>query len=218
MNQSFRPAAGESLVVGLGNPGPEYAATRHNFGFMLLDRLLAAGGSEGSFRIYSKFPAAIARVRIGRRPVWLVKPLSYMNRSGQALAGLLAENPDFDPQALLVAHDDLDLELGRIKLKQGGGSGGHRGVASIIEELGRAEFYRLRLGIDSPLRAADTVDFVLSPFAADELSRVETVLDRAAEGLFRFFTAGKAAAMNELNRRDKQPLPEKGDESPSDPV
>ena len=188
------------LVVGLGNPGPEYAATRHNIGFMLLDRLLAAGDPERSFKKSAGLPAAVARIRLGNHPVCLVKPLTYMNRSGLAVAGVLAENPDFDLERLLVVHDDLDLPLGRIKLKAGGGSGGHRGLDSIIASLGRADFFRLRLGIDSELRGDDTVDFVLSPFAETEFERVEAVLERGVRGIGRLLESGSAAAMNEINR------------------
>ncbi len=200
MGDHFRLADDEFLVAGLGNPGPEYVATRHNFGFMMLDRLLQAGDPAGSFKIREGGSAAVARVRLAGRPVCLVKPLAYMNRSGQVLAPLVAELPGFDLERLLVIHDDLDLPLGRVKLKRGGGSGGHRGVASVIDELGRAEFLRLRLGIDSEYRGPDTVEFVLSRFAVAELDLVEAVLERGVAGLFRCFTAGSTAAMNELNR------------------
>ena len=188
------------LVVGLGNPGPEYAATRHNFGFMLLDRLLAAGEPDGSFEIAAGLPVATARLQLDGHPVCLAKPLTYMNRSGLAVAGLLAKSPGLMPERLLVVHDDLDLPLGRIKLRAGGGSGGHRGIASVIDQLGRADFFRLRLGIDSELRGDDTVDFVLSPFAETELGRVDAVLERGVKGIGLLLASGSAAAMNEINR------------------
>ncbi len=206
MGDRFRLEAGEFLVVGLGNPGPEYVGSRHNFGFMLVDRLLNAGDPSAAFKLCAGGLAAVARLRPGGRPVCLVKPLAYMNRSGLVLARLLETVPELDPEKLLVVHDDLDLALGRIKLKCGGGSGGHRGVASVIAELGRTDFLRLRLGIDSEQRGLDTVDFVLSRFAEPELELVVSVLERGVKGLLRYFAAGNAAAMNELNRAPREVL------------
>ncbi len=187
------------LVVGLGNPGPEYALTRHNFGFMLVDNLRETLDPAGSFRYDSAIRSEIAIVELGGCLLGLVKPRTFMNRSGEAVAAVV-ELSGLATEKVLVAHDDLDLPLGRIRLRERGGSGGHNGIGSIIAKLGSEFFWRLRLGIGSPERGADTVAFVLSPFAADELPVVSGVLDRARQGLELFLTAGRSAAMNFLNR------------------
>ncbi len=142
------------------------------------------------------------------KSVALLKPKTFMNRSGVALRSLLERQEDFDPRRILVIHDDLDLDLGRIKLKQGGGSGGHNGIKSLIEELGRADFLRLRLGIAGESRAdrpeknlQNTVNYVLGCFSARELQVVEDVKQRLYSGLLHFFNFGLVAAMNQLNCR-----------------
>ncbi len=142
------------------------------------------------------------------RLVVLLKPGTFMNRSGVTLRALRERQEDLDPRRIIVIHDDLDLGLGRIKLKQGGGSGGHNGIKSIIAELGRADFLRLRLGIagaprvDTPEKnPQDTVDYVLGRFSPEELRVVEDVNQRLYGGLQHFFNFGLVAAMNQLNCR-----------------
>ncbi len=188
------------LIVGLGNPGPEYRFTRHNFGFRLLDRLLAVCEAGAGVCYWPELQAEGAAVSIAGRKLFLLKPLTYMNRSGSSLAairtgGLLSAGTN-----LLVVHDDLDLPLGRIKLKAGGGSGGHRGIESIIAALGTSDFLRLRLGIGSNERGSDTVAFVLSSFTPEEETVVEKVLERALAGIRIWLAKGYHAAMCELNR------------------
>ncbi len=163
------------MYVGLGNPGPAYQFTRHNFGFLLLDfwaKEKKISFSQGPFKtewaLWDK--------------VLLVKPLTFMNLSGQAVAPLACEL-SLSPERILVIHDDLDLPLGRLKFVPKGGAGGHRGVLSIIEALGTKEFPRLKLGINRPPRGISVRDYVLSPFTDEEWPIVEKVIARAAEAL-----------------------------------
>jgi PTH1 family peptidyl-tRNA hydrolase len=139
--------AGIRLVVGLGNPGPEYETTRHNVGFWFADAIAAARGS--TFRLEPKFHGMLARVVVAGQDLRLLKPLTYMNRSGQSVAAV-ARYFDVGPDRILVAHDELDLSVGVLRLKQGGGHAGHNGLRDIINALGSREFWRLRIGIDHP--------------------------------------------------------------------
>ncbi|MCK5680240.1 aminoacyl-tRNA hydrolase [bacterium] len=192
------------LIVGLGNPGAEYVSTRHNFGFVLADCLNEKINSTRSFEFIKVIQAEIAFGELAGKSVCLLKPLTFMNRSGGSLRALLEfQEVEIDPHRILVIHDDLDLELGRIKLKGGGGSGGHNGVKSLIEELGSADFLRLRLGIGGESRAktGTTVDFVLAPFAESELRMVDNVCQRGIDGIIEILNSGVAAAMNLVNRR-----------------
>ena len=191
------------LIVGLGNPGLEYAATRHNFGFIVLDYLLQKFSSSSSFEFFDFAQAEIASARLADRSALLVKPWTFMNNSGFSVRVLVERLRLTELHRLLIVHDDLDLDLGRIKLKQGGGSGGHNGLKSLIDELGRADFLRLRLGVGGQGRARhDTVDFVLSPFAAGEQPLVDEVKLRGADGIVKVVGSGVTAAMNLINRRD----------------
>jgi PTH1 family peptidyl-tRNA hydrolase len=186
------------LIVGLGNPGPEYCFTRHNFGFMLLDRLVAKAG-ESDFRYHSGVRAEIAEIGLDGKRILLVKPQTFMNCSGESLAAVFPDT-GIAVKNLLVVHDDLDLALGRIKLKIGGGSGGHRGVESIAAGLGIHDFPRLRLGIGRPPSRGDTVAYVLSSFTPEEMTLGDGGLERAVEGLELWLRDGPVAAMNQLNR------------------
>jgi PTH1 family peptidyl-tRNA hydrolase len=193
------------VVVGLGNPGPEYAETRHNVGFMLIERLARA------LTLDRDETRGGARRRGGRRlgeTFLLVEPLEFMNRSGPPLCTVLGELQPETPSCLVV-HDDLDLRLGRLKLKRGGGTGGHRGLKSILSALDGAEFDRLRLGIGRPPLGQDAFDHVLAPFEPGERSTLEAVLSRAEEAVWLWSEIGIEAAMNRVNA-----LPEELEGSP----
>jgi len=163
-----------SIVCGLGNPGPRYRSTRHNLGFMALDKL----SKRYSFSWKrAAGPAQTALWRVAGRTVILVKPLTYMNESGVALArhGAIGKG------TLLIVCDDLNLPLGKLRLRSGGGGGGHKGLDSIIERLGTEDFARLRLGIGAPPDGVDWVEFVLSDFFAEEREAVGDMIEEAAE-------------------------------------
>ncbi len=191
------------VIVGLGNPGSEYAGTRHNFGFIVLDYFLHKVSSSSSFSFFEYAQAEIATVSLEDRPVLLVKPRTFMNNSGIAVRALRDRLQLDDLQQLLVVHDDLDLNLGRIKLKRGGGSGGHNGLKSLIEMLESADFLRLRLGVGGLYRksALNTVDFVLTPFSHEEQCLVDDVKSRCVTGISTVVGAGIDSAMNFINRR-----------------
>jgi len=187
------------LVAGLGNPGPRYDGTRHNVGFRVVDRLAQRFSIPMQER---KFPAHWGEGRIGSRKVVLVKPMTYMNRSGEAVGPILRYYR-LPPEALLVVHDDLDLPLGRIRIARRGGTGGHRGVASIIQALGGGEFARLKLGIGRPRHREPVETFVLDGFYSDELEAAEEMVDRAAAAAVAVLEEGLEAAMNRFNQRPK---------------
>jgi PTH1 family peptidyl-tRNA hydrolase len=185
------------LVVGLGNPGIRYRLTRHNLGFMVIDTLaerwmISIGGRRHGTELGV---AVLAATR-----VILAKPQIYMNASGEAVAKL-RRLYHLDPSDILVVYDDLDLPLGRVRLRGDGGAGGHNGVASLISVLGKG-FPRLRVGIGRPPGDADPVGFVLEPFTAAESATVREVVGRAAEGVESWVQQGLEATMNLLNRRD----------------
>ncbi len=191
------------LVAGLGNPGREYRENRHNIGFMLIDRLcrelLITPG-----KVQSK--ALIASGQYGGKKVILAKPQTYMNLSGQAIGGLMRFYK-IPIERLLVAHDDLDLPLGTIRLRPGGGSAGQKGVASTIQQLGTQHFSRLRLGIGRPPGQMDPAAYVLQDFTRQEKAEVEAVLDRAAKAVLTFIELGVEAAMNQFNGAPKEGKP-----------
>ncbi len=181
------------LVVGLGNPGPGYAKTRHNAGFMVLDRL----AEEEGLAFREKQDALLAEWG----PGWLMKPLTYMNLSGRAVAPFVRKK-GIPLDRLLVVHDDMDLPLGRIRLKRGGASGGQKGVASIIEALGEGGFDRLRIGIGRPPPGVDPVRYVLSPFTPEEWPILERVLKAGAEAVRVWNEEGLSAAQGRFNGLD----------------
>ncbi len=183
------------LIIGLGNPGREYAQTRHNAGFLLLDRLAERLGVR--FRRL-QFKALTTDARYGDAKIILAKPQTYMNLSGQAV-GALVRFYKVPPEQLLVAYDDLDLPLGTVRLRPKGGHGGHKGMRSIIERLGTQEFPRLRLGIGRPPGRMDAADYVLQRFSLAELTAMETAWARGVEGIFRWLEDGLDAAMNFVN-------------------
>ncbi len=179
------------LIVGLGNPGPEYELTPHNLGFLTIDRIASDRGVEVRNR---QCRALTGRTRIGEQPVLLAKPETFMNLSGLAVRELLAEYQLRPESDLVVIYDELDLPLGTIRIRQRGSSAGHNGMESIIEALGTQEFLRIRLGI-----APETK--ILKPFSKRQLKVVDEVLDIAAEAVQVILTEGPAAAMNRFNRK-----------------
>ena len=183
------------LIVGLGNPGREYKDNRHNFGFMLIDRLAVRLEAQG-LRVQSKAIVISAR-HAGQRLV-LAKPQTFMNLSGMSVQGL-ARFFKVPLERLLVAHDDLDLPLGTLRLRPGGGSGGQKGIVSTIERLGTPEFARLRLGIDRPPGQMDAAAYVLQDFPRGDLALVSETLDRAVDAALVFVADGLEAAMNRFN-------------------
>lgn len=183
------------LIVGLGNPGREYRDNRHNIGFMLIDRLAVRLNAQG-MRLQSQ--ALVVSATYEGRKLILAKPQTYMNLSGQAVQGLIRFYK-LPLQNLLVAHDDLDLPLGTLRLRPGGGSGGQKGVASTIERLGTSDFPRLRLGIGRPPGRMDAAAYVLQDFSASELPIVSEVLNRATDAVLTFVLEGLDRAMNRFN-------------------
>ncbi|MDL1959469.1 MAG: aminoacyl-tRNA hydrolase [Deltaproteobacteria bacterium] len=185
------------LLVGLGNPGPQYRHTRHNVGFVALDRLASQFGlgfiPHKKFPLYESVSGFITGI-----PAILLKPLTYMNRSGEAVASVL-NFYKIPQEKLMVVYDDLDLSLGRLKFAQGGGSGGHKGIRSIIGSIGSKEFPRLKIGIGRPFSPVPMDKYVLSPFMSEEAPVIDKVLDIGIKGLVYFLERGIKAAMNEFN-------------------
>ncbi len=186
------------LVVGLGNPGSEYAGTRHNLGFAVVERLAAENG--GAFRSRD-FECEAAVVRLAGKRLLLIKPQSFMNRSGAAVAAWL-ERIGLTATELLVVHDDLDLPLGRIRIVAAGGAGGHRGICSIQEQLGTKAFPRIRVGIGRPQPGERAADRVLGRFSTDEAALAAAVVERCAAALECLVREGIGSAMNRYNSRD----------------
>ncbi|MDO5091591.1 MAG: aminoacyl-tRNA hydrolase [Cardiobacteriaceae bacterium] len=184
------------LIVGLGNPGERYQKTRHNAGFWLLDALAAHAGER--FRDEKKYFGEYARIAIGHQPVHLLKPQTYMNASGRAVAAL-ANFYNLASDDILVAHDELDLPEGSVKLKQGGGHGGHNGLRDIIKALDSRDFYRLRIGIDHPGDKNLVVDYVLHPPGKDGLISIEHAIRKGENILPVLLKDGAEKAMHQLH-------------------
>lgn len=186
------------LIVGLGNPGRDYLKTRHNVGFMVIDRLAEVLGVTVGEK---KFKALIGQGQINGEKVILVKPQTYMNLSGEATGALLRWFK-LTAADLLVIYDDLDLDCGRLRLRPGGSAGGHRGMQSIILTIGTDDFPRLRIGIGRPqVQNYETVDYVLGHFAAEERLVMQEALGLAADAAICAVREGIARAMNLFNRR-----------------
>lgn len=183
------------LVVGLGNPGREYRTSRHNVGFMLLDRLAERLGCTFS-RVESR--ALVAKGDYLENRLILVKPQTYMNLSGQAASSLLRFYK-IPLEQLLVIYDEVDLPLGILRLRPGGGSAGHKGMQSIMDKLGTQEFPRLRIGINRPPGRKEAADYVLQDFSKDEAQLLPELLDRAIEAVLTFVRGGITDAMNLYN-------------------
>jgi PTH1 family peptidyl-tRNA hydrolase len=183
-------------IVGLGNPGKEYEHSRHNTGFLVINELSKA------FHIPMGTKGARYRVGTGKingEEVILVKPFTFMNRSGLAVKHFL-ESHRLGSNDLIVIQDDLDLEFGRIKLKDRGGNGGHKGIASIIEALGSDEFLRVRIGIGRPPASVGATEYVLGPFTQEEKADMEEVIRRAREAIEVIMREGVEKAMNQFHR------------------
>ncbi len=188
------------VVAGLGNPGAQYEQTRHNIGFIFADWLGARHGAEFSG---DKHRALSAMIRVDGARVYLLKPQTFMNRSGQAVAGFVRYF-DVDPSHLLVVHDDIDMHPGRIKLVKGGGTGGHNGIRSIVKELGISDFFRLKIGVGRPGQGEapprmDVDKYVLANFSGAELAEIRQRFDAMAAGLDDFFQEDTARARTRLN-------------------
>ena len=196
------------LIVGLGNPGKDYADTRHNVGFMVLDRL--ANSQDTRWEVNKKFAAHLAIVRQDGNTVYLCKPQGYMNLSGQSVVPL-AKFYQIPFGQIMVVVDDLDLPLGVIRMRPGGGTGGHRGLDSIQGLLGKDDFARLRLGIGRPEPSRDVSDFVLGKFGEAERELLRRVLETASNQLACWMLQGTQQAMNNYNG-DYSPTGKKTDD------
>lgn len=185
------------LLVGLGNPGRQYENTRHNVGFMTMSRLAGKLGESFS-KVESK--ALITKCTFQGQRLILAKPQTFMNLSGRAVSSLMRYYK-VDSTNLLVVCDDVDLPLGALRLRPGGGSAGQKGMQSIVEQLGTEDFPRLRIGIGRPPGRMDAADYVLQDFKRDELEPMNIVLDTAAEAILVFVTDGVEKAMNLYNTR-----------------
>lgn len=184
------------IIVGLGNPERQYQRSRHNLGFMVLDRF----ASQRMITIErKKHQSLIGYWQMNSEKILLVKPQTYMNRSGEAIRALFRYLPAV-PQDLVVIHDDLDLPLGRIRLRPSGGAGGHLGVRSILDVVEVEDLFRVRLGIGHPPLGVDPSDYVLRPFPPEETDLVDEVISRAAEALGSLLAEGHRRAMERFNR------------------
>lgn len=189
------------LLIGLGNPGRQYQNNRHNFGFMLIDRLAVRINARG-LKVQSK--AIVTSGLYQDRKIILAKPQTYMNLSGQAAQGLL-NFYKIPMENMLIAHDDLDIPFGTIRIRPKGGPGGQGGMASTIEKLGTKDFPRLRLGIGRPPGRMDPAAFVLQDFSREEMKLISEILDRAADAALEFVVSGLSAAMNKYNGSIEMP-------------
>ncbi len=185
------------IIVGLGNPGRRYERTRHNAGFMAADEL--AKGLRVDIA-QDKYFSLIVRARIDSVETVLAKPQTFMNESGRA-AGAIVRGVYAAVSDLIVIHDELDLPVGSVRVKIGGGHGGHNGLRSIIEHLGSPDFIRVRIGIGRPAPGAEAADYVLSPFLPEERNAVPDMMARAAEAVKAIVLEGPARAMNIFNQK-----------------
>jgi PTH1 family peptidyl-tRNA hydrolase len=188
------------LLAGLGNPGRQYAGNRHNVGFMVADEILQRTGAKSR---RSRMGAELLEAAIGRNKVILCKPMEFMNLSGSAI-GRAASFWKIPPQRILIVHDDMDLDFGRLKLVEGGGTGGHNGLRSIVDALGNEAFCRLRFGIGRPPPAWEGADFVLADFSAEERKILPDLIEEAALAAQTVVRDGLVVAMNKFNRRKKK--------------
>ena len=186
------------LVAGLGNPGAEYQGTRHNVGFMVLDRL-AQRLPKKNFELIHGCSSHYLKGTYAGRPLFLQKPETYMNLSGEAVAALMRRE-EIGTEGLLVIYDDMDLEVGKLRIRRKGSCGGHNGIRSVIEQTGTENFARIRIGIGH--RTGTGRDYVLSPFEESEKTVIERVLDAAADAVILILRRGIGPAMNEYNPLD----------------
>ncbi|MDT7855875.1 aminoacyl-tRNA hydrolase [Rubrivirga sp. S365] len=189
------------LLVGLGNPGPDYVGTRHNAGFVAIERAADAAGIALDAEVGGRAGRSVVGEGLYRgQGLALAKPLTFMNRSGAAYAALL-DRYGLDAADVLLVYDDLALPLGQVRLRGKGSAGGHNGVQSVIDALGTAEFPRLRIGLGDSFPPGGQVDYVLAPFDDGERAAADAALDLAAEAALAFAHDGLAAAMNQFNGR-----------------
>lgn len=187
------------LIVGLGNPGPAYAATRHNIGAMVCDELAdAASPMPASFSAHKRTNSDIAQTRIDGHSVILAKPRSYMNVSGGPVAAL-CKYFKVAPADLIVIHDELDIDFGTVRLKRGGGEGGHNGLRSISQALGTKDYIRVRAGIGRPPGRMGVADFVLKPFAKSEIDDVPILMADSSDAVRLVLAKGLEAAQNAVH-------------------
>lgn len=201
------------LIVGLGNPGKGYEKTRHNAGFLVVDRLVQRHGAGAAVK--ARFNAAVVEGQIGSEPCLFMKPTTFMNRSGQAVAEAVRFYK-LDPAAeLMVVVDDVALPSGAVRIRPGGGAGGHNGLSDIQRLLGSDGYPRCRIGIDATPEFMDQADYVLGRFSDEQWALVGPAIDRAADAVETFVKGGLDAAMNRFNAPDKPARPKK--ERPAGP-
>lgn len=191
---------GIRLFVGLGNPGPEYEATRHNAGFWWIDEVARATGARLSAE--AKFFGLAGRMKSGAHEAWLLKPTTFMNASGRSVAAL-ARFYKIAPEEILVIHDELDLLPGTAKIKKGGGNGGHNGLKDISAQLGTPDYWRLRLGIGHPGEKSAVVNFVLHEPSRDEANLIQDNIDESVKLLPMLLECSMEAAMLKLHTKPK---------------
>lgn len=213
MSPVVSPQKGPKLIVGLGNPGVEYRRTRHNIGFCVAEK---TADQLGVAFLREKYGGLFAEGRIDGIRVFLLKPLTFMNRSGASVARAV-RYALHDVADLLVVADDVNLPLGRLRLRAGGSSGGHKGLESIIEHLGTDEFSRLRIGVGMGKGEGDLTRHVLGRFTAEEAGAVEQAVARAAEAVLVFARHGIATAMDRFNVRVERTKTTKSEAPDSDP-
>ncbi len=184
------------LVVGLGNPGPTYANNRHNFGFLVLDALEKSVRAQGW---QSKFQGQFTSGQLKNQRFFLLKPMTFMNLSGRSVAQA-AHFYHFDIEDIIVVHDELDLPFGTVRIKKGGGTAGHKGIASTAQDLKNTDFIRVRMGIDRPI-SRNLSNYVLENFSIDEVRNLTDVIDNAVRSVESIAIRGLEKAMNETNRR-----------------
>lgn len=187
-----------ALIVGLGNPGPQYEATRHNVGFMVADVLAARIGAK--FSSHKKSNSEVIQARLSDRPVVVAKPRTFMNLSGQPVAAL-ARFFSVNPGNIVIVHDELDIEFGSIRLKLGGGEGGHNGLRSISQQLGTKDYLRTRVGVGRPPGRMDAAAYVLKPFSAAERKDLGVICEEAADAAELLLRDGLEAAQNHVHPR-----------------
>jgi PTH1 family peptidyl-tRNA hydrolase len=192
------------LLVGLGNPGPEYEATRHNAGFWFIDE--AARKLGATLTIERSYSGRAARVNRSEGPVWLLQPLTFMNLSGKSVAAL-ARFFKIAPSEILVVHDELDLLPGQVKIKLGGSSAGHNGLKDIQAQLGSADFWRLRLGIGHPGVKAEVINYVLRKPLAEQREAIDKSIEQSIQALDLLFAGNMEHAMMKIHAKPPRPKP-----------
>ena len=194
------------IIAGLGNPGAEYAHTKHNVGFMLVD-VLAEKLGAASWK--EDFFSALTEVRIGGEKVFLVKPLTYMNNSGEALGPMLSYYK-LDVDDLVVVHDDMDIPAGMVRIRKKGSSGGHNGIKSIIAHVGSEDFARVRIGIGRPPAGWTVIHHVLAPFSTEDTPKIRAAIDYLLPAVESIVTDGVDFAMNRYNPHKKKTKKQEG--------